>query len=262
MQYIPIFLEAAKAGAEVLRKYFGESLEATTKTTGADLQTKADLESEAAILPILEKAFPTFDILSEERGHTVNGSEYTIVVDPLDGTNNFVAGLPNFTILIALLHNKRAIAGLIYFPMLNSACYAEEDRGAFFNEARIHVNSEADSSRSAVAYVPGYTNSARETGRVMNALNAELNIKRVHYNWSGAGDGAMLARGRIEAMMYDGNQIYDYAASKVICREAGAKITLIDGSPELGDMGNVFLVSNATDLHEKILTSWRKVRTE
>jgi myo-inositol-1(or 4)-monophosphatase len=261
LHYIPTFLKAAEAGAVVLKKYFGQTMQLTEKTHLADVRTKADLESEAAILPILESAFPDFDIHSEENGRKVKDSDYTIVVDPLDGTHNFTLGIPNFTILIALLYKKRSVAGLIYHPLTQAAYYAEEGRGAYLNGQRIHVNTESDSTHATVAYIPGYQNAGRQLGLVASALFGELHIKRLLYSWSGAADASVVACGRAEAMIYDGNEIYDYSASKIICREAGAKITDIDGKPEPDDLGNCFLVSNGTALHEQILAAWRKVRS-
>lgn len=260
MQYIPVFLEAAKAGGKIVREYFGKNLETIAKTSAADFRTKADVESETAILAILEKAYPEFDILSEERGETLNGSEYTIVVDPLDGTNNFVSGIPNFTILITLLRGKHAIAGLIYHPMIDAAYYAEDGKGAFLNGAPIRVNNESDATHAALSFTAGYGNYAQQAGIVTSALYDNLHLKRVLSNWSGAADACLVACGKLEAIINDGNEAYDVVASKIIGREAGAKITDINGNPEQDDTNTVFLMSNGTSLHEKILESWRKVR--
>lgn len=91
-------IEAAKARGEVLTKYFGQSIETTRKITAADFVTKADVESERAILDMLAAAFPEYAIRSEERGRIGKESAFVFAVDPLDGTNNFVLGIPNFSI--------------------------------------------------------------------------------------------------------------------------------------------------------------------
>lgn len=258
-EYIPTFLEAAKAGGKIVREYFGKNISVIEKTTAADLRTKADLESEGAILPILEKAFPEFNIFSEERGHTDKGSEYTIYVDPLDGTNNFFLGIPNFTVLISLLYGKECIAGLIYHPMTDLACYAEKGMGAFANGLQIHVNSENDPGKAAICFTAGYDNSARLVGPMMTALKKELNHKRTLFSWSGAADACLVACGKAEALINDGNEIFDYAANKLIVREAGGKITDLEGKVLTDDTQKTFLMSNGTGLHEKILTAWRTV---
>lgn len=259
MQYIPFFIEAAKAGGKIVREYFGKNISVIEKTTAADLRTKADLESEGAILQILEKAFPEFNIFSEERGHIDKGSEYTIYVDPLDGTNNFFLGIPNFTVLISLLYGKECIAGLIYHPMTDLACYAEKGMGAFANGLQIHVNSENDPGKAAICFTAGYDNSARLVGPMMTALKKELNHKRTLFSWSGAADACLVACGKAEALINDGNEIFDYAANKLIVREAGGKITDSEGKVLTDDTQKTFLMSNGTGLHEKILTAWRTV---
>src|SRR3989344_752859 len=103
-------IKAAHAGGEILRKYFGKTLNPIEKSTLWDFQTEADVGSEKAILKILRRSFPKYNIHAEEEGKTDNGSEFTIVIDPLDGTNNFVLGIPNFSVSIAVLHKNKAVA--------------------------------------------------------------------------------------------------------------------------------------------------------
>lgn len=259
-EYIPAFVEAAKAGGGLIREYFGKNISVIEKSTAADLRTKADLESEAAILPILEKAFPDFNINSEERGFTDKGSAYTLYVDPLDGTHNFFLGIPNFAVIIALLHGTECVAGLIYQPMTGLACFAEKGKGAFANGVPLRVNAEADPKKAAICCVAGYNNAARIIGPLMISLRETLEHKRTLFSWCGATDACLVACGKVEALINDGNEIYDYAASKVICREAGALITDRQGKLLSDDTISAFLISNGTDLHDKILAAWRKVR--
>ena len=108
-------IKAAVAGGKITKKYFGKVLELEGKTRPSDFRTKADLESEKAIIKILEKSFPTYNIISEEAGEINKNSEYTFEIDPLDGTNNFVLGIPYFSIGIGL----NSIYLLINFYYLN-----------------------------------------------------------------------------------------------------------------------------------------------
>ena len=103
INYKETLIEAAHAGGEILKKYFGQTLNLIEKSTASDFKTEADIGSERAILTILRNKFPKYNIHSEEEGKFDNGSEYTIIVDPLDGTNNFVLGIPNFS-----LHKSRS----------------------------------------------------------------------------------------------------------------------------------------------------------
>src|SRR3989338_1377041 len=135
-------IRAAKAGGEVVRKYFGTVLTIVEKSKASDVRTEADVESEAAIISILKKAFPAYNIFSEECGLIDKKSEYTFYIDPLDGTNNFVLGIPNFSVLIALAHGREAIFGLVYLPMLDVFYHAEKGKGAFLGSKSIKPSLE------------------------------------------------------------------------------------------------------------------------
>ncbi len=261
-EYIPTFLDAARRGAEILNRYFGEMLVTTQKTTAADFQTKADLESEAAILAVLEKAYPNFNVLSEERGETKRDSEYTLVIDPLDGTNNFATGIPNFTILIALMKDKRVIASLVYHPVTELAYYAEEGKGAYCNNRRINVNQESSYEKSSLSYIPGYVTARTMCPKMMAGVVSKLKIKRFHHNWSGAADMCLFAAGKLDLIINDRSQIYDFTAAKLIAREAGAKIFDKNGGPSDDDTDSMFLMTNGVVDHGPLLKIWQEVRAE
>lgn len=110
-------LQAAQAGGKVLKGYFGKNLEITQKTTVGDFRTQADLDSEKAVLDILGQAFPEYNLHGEESGLQDKGSEYTFFVDPLDGSNNFVLGIPYFSCSIRLMKGDQGIVGVVYNPM-------------------------------------------------------------------------------------------------------------------------------------------------
>ena len=123
---------AAESGGEVIKKYFGRVLELEQKSIAGDVRTRADTEAEEIILSTLQKDFPTFNIYSEEAGNIDKKSEYTFVLDPLDGSNNFVLGIPVFCVSIGLLKGKEIIAGVIYHPILKDIYFAEKGEGAYF----------------------------------------------------------------------------------------------------------------------------------
>lgn len=110
-------IDAAQAGGKIIRNYFGKSIETVQKSTTADFQTLADLESEAEILKILIKAFPSYNIFSEETGAIDNGSDYQFIIDPMDGTHNFTMGIPNFTVSIGLMYKDTVIVGVVHSVM-------------------------------------------------------------------------------------------------------------------------------------------------
>lgn len=244
-------IDAALRGGEVVKQYFGQVLETEEKSNVGDLRTKADVESEQAIIKSLTKSFPDFNIYAEESGKTDNKSEYTFVIDPLDGTNNFVMGIPDFAVSIGLLKNEEAIFGVIYNPVIDQLYTAEKDKGAFLNGKQIHVNSETDIKRSTISYTCGYNTDQSYSDRVINELRSR-GVKRIIDHWAPAFDYCLLASGRIEAVISKEGDLEDYVAAKLIVTEAGGKVTDFAGVPELGRNPN-FVATNGQIVHEILL---------
>src|SRR3989344_3463725 len=188
---IQILIKAAHAGGEVLRQYFGRAVDITEKSTIADFQTKADLESEKAILEILKGEFPTYNINSEEGGVTNNNSDYTFAIDPLDGTNNFVIGMPTFSVSIGLLYKKEAILAVVYQPITNQTYFAIKGEGAYLDGEKIKVNNVVDPKKITIMYTCGYKTDLTYLGRLIGALYSS-DKKRVINNWSAAMEFCML----------------------------------------------------------------------
>lgn len=245
-------IEAAKAGGEVIKNYFGQSLDIVGKTTPADFRTKADLESEAAILKILEHEFPNYNIFSEECGEINKNSDYTFIIDPLDGTNNFVLGIPNFGVGIGLMHKDETIFGVIYQPILGNAYYAEKGKGAYLDGKKLEVNKEADLKNSVISFVIHYDCPIEYETHSWSDLKSSC--ERVLANWSCLIDCCLLASGKMEAvLMKDIYTLYDFIPGKLIAREAGALITDLDGNPETNDKNTNFLITNGTGIHNEII---------
>lgn len=249
---IQAIITAAEDGGKVVKSYFGKALDIEEKSTVADIRTKADTESEKVILQVITMQFPHFNILSEETGLIDNKSEYTFIVDPLDGSNNFVLGIPNFSISIGLFKGDKAIAGVIHLPMLNHTYYAQMRQGSYLHRKRLNVNKESDIKKATVSYTCGYVNPAEYAENLKHKLN-ELKVKRMLEYWSPAIEYCLLASGKLEAIINNKNEIYDYAAGKIIAREAGAQITTFDGKPEENDRNAAFLASNGTRIHKQLL---------
>jgi len=248
---LQILIKAAQAGGKVLRKYFGQAMDFVEKSTLADFQTKADLESEKSILKILKKEFPKYNILSEEEGKTEKNSDYTLVIDPLDGTNNFVLGIPNFSVSVALFYKTEAIAGVVYQPILNKTYYASKNNGAFLNGKQIKVNDITNIGKITIIYGCGYKTKQDYLAKIMHILFS-LNHKRILTNWSIAYDYCLLACGRIETIINDGLELYDYGAGKLIALEAGAKIIDFTGKKENDYSNKNFIISNTDEINDYV----------
>jgi myo-inositol-1(or 4)-monophosphatase len=244
-------IKAARAGGAIVKQYFGELLEAEQKTSPRDLRTKADIESEQAILAALQQSFPSVNIYAEETGRIDKQSEYTFVVDPLDGTSNFVLGIPDFAVSIGLLKGNEAILGVIYNPILDQIYSAEKGKGAYLNGNRIRVNNKADITHATVSYTCGYNTTTDYSLQLIGKLR-ELGIKRLIDNWAPAYDYCLLASGRIEVVISKEGDLEDYVAAKVIVSEAGGKITGFDNNSVNGTDPD-FIASNGTATHERML---------
>jgi myo-inositol-1(or 4)-monophosphatase len=248
-------IKAAKAGGKVAKKYFGKILEVTTKSNPSDLRTNADLESEKEVIKILSKKFPTYNIISEEAGEMNKNSEFTFFVDPIDGTNNFVMGIPYFSTSIGLMKGDETIFGAVYNPILDNIYFAEKGKGAYLNNKRIFVNKESDIKNCSISAVVSY----RATQDLEEKFVVELykkSVKRVLTNWSMILDFCLLASGKMEAMLVAIDvSLYDFVAGKLIAKEAGALVTDLKGATEKNDKNSTFLVSNGTKIHKEILNS-------
>ncbi len=246
-------IKAAKAGGKITKKYFGKVLEIEGKSTPADFRTKADLESEKAIIKILTKAFPKYNIISEEAGEMNKNSECTFIIDPLDGTNNFVLGIPYFSTGIGLMKNNETIFGVIYDPILKNIYFAEKGIGAYFNGNRINCNEEKDIKNATVSVVVSYDCPAAYESKVIADLNTK-NVKRILKNWSCLLDLCLLASGKLEYVIFYDCQLYDFIPGKLIAKEAGASVSDFNGRNESNDKNNTFLASNGVKIHQEILS--------
>ena len=242
---------AAKAGGKVSRSYFGKVLTITEKSKASDVRTEADVESETVIVGILKKAFPTYNIFSEECGMIDKNSEYTFYIYPLDGTNNFALGVPNFSVSIALCRGREAVAGVIHLPMLGLTYSAREGAGAFCNDIPVKLSPETSLERSTSAFMCGYHCPKPIIIETIGRLSVKT--KRVLVNWSVASDMCLLVAGKIETIVAcEGMELHDFLAGKLIAKEAGCVITDHVGRPEKDDFNAEFVASCNQELHEKV----------
>ncbi len=224
-------VKAARKAARDLTRDFGEvqSLRVTRKGI-ADFVTRADHKAEQTIFEELSAARPKYGFVMEERGEIegVDNSNRWIV-DPLDGTTNFLHGLPQFAISIALERDRQAHAGVIYNPITDELFWAEKGDGAYLNDRRLRVSSRSDLSECIFACGlpfagrPGRDRALQETERV---LEKTAGVRRFG---SAALDLAFVAAGRFDAFWERDLNIWDVAAGVAIVREAGGIISDIEG---------------------------------
>ena len=149
-----VMIKACEKASKILIRDFGEIEKLQVKKKGPlDFVTNSDLRAEKVIIDELKKAKPNFSILSEEVGYKKNkDTENTWIIDPIDGTINFLHGIPHFAISIGLLSSDEVKSGLIFDPIKNEMFYAEKNNGAFFNNERIRVSKKKRIIRVFVRY--------------------------------------------------------------------------------------------------------------
>ena len=248
MTYLEVATEAAKKGGEVVGRYFETTLLRHVKDDNTFV-TIADRESETAIISEIKKHFPDHSFLGEEGGETKTDSSYQWVIDPLDGTTNFINGLPLFCVSVALLHKGDVIVSVIYQPLLKLLFHAERGKGMFCNGKRANV-SEQDAKSGMVTVGIGKGSAIKE--RVANMFReAPKHIMKYRYLGSAALELAYLARGGTEGVVNLGSEKWDYAAGTLLVEEAGGKITDFNGRPWTFEE-RFFVASNGV-VHDNLL---------
>ena len=230
-----IMIKAGEKASKILIRDFGELEKLQVSKKGPkDFVTNSDIRVEKIIIEELKKARPNYSILSEESGSEKNKDDsYTWIIDPIDGTVNFLHGIPHFAISIALKFKNEIISGLIFDPIKNEMFYAEKNNGAFFNNQRIRVSKKNNISECLFAL-----------GKIKN--NPELINRR---SGSAALDMAYVAAGRYDGYFQDNLNLWDIAAGIIIVKEAGGIINDID----LFNIKNIKVLASSTEINAKFI---------
>lgn len=241
-------IAAARAAGIILREYFETPLGEEEKIDKSFV-TRADRESEAAVIATLERAFPDYGVLGEESGESAGASDDRWIIDPLDGTANFMNAIPIFAVSIAHMKGERVINAVVSNPITGTIFSASRGRGAFVNDAPMRVSS--DTKKNVV--VTFGKSSKREDGERVNALfvATQQDGFRVRYLGSAALELAYLARGGTDGYFNIGTHLWDYAAGTLLVEEAGGMITDLSGRPWRSDE-RYFIASNGK-IHDRLL---------
>ena len=230
-----IMIKASEKASKVLIRDFGELEKLQVSKKGPkDFVTNSDIKAEKIIIEELKKARPNYSIISEENGIEKNKDKSnTWIIDPIDGTINFLHGIPHFAISIALQFNNEIVSGLIFDPIKNELFYAEKNNGAFFNNQRIRVSKKNNINECLFAI-----------GKIKNEPN-------LIYRRSGCAalDMAYVASGRYDGYFQNNLNLWDIAAGIIIIKEAGGTINDID----LSNIGNIKVLASSTEINTKFI---------
>jgi myo-inositol-1(or 4)-monophosphatase len=229
--FLTAAVAAAKTAGKIHKRYYGKVRDIRFKSgNNLNLVTEVDGKCEKAVLSLLKKRFPRHNFWGEEGGGSLDPSNYTWIVDPLDGTTNYAHAYPFFCCSIALVKGRRLLAGVIYDALRDECFSAERGRGAFLNGKRLRVSKTADLAKSLVA--TGFAYGVLKTlYNFRNFQNFVLNSQGVRRDGSAALNLAYVAAGRFEGFWERGIQAWDMAAGVLLILEAGGKVTDISGKP-------------------------------
>ena len=231
---INVMEAAARKAARGLVRDFGEVEQLQVSKKGpADFVSAADLRAERVLRTELAKARPRFGFVLEEQGEIKGVDEHNRwIVDPLDGTTNFLHGIPHFAISIAQERDGEVIAGVIYEPVRDEMFWAEKGAGAYLNDRRLRVSARTDLAASLIA--TGLPFKGRTTHpRYLDTLKAVMEqVAGVRRFGSAALDLAYVAAGRFDGFWEYGLSRWDIAAGVLLVREAGGFVTDLGGGDD------------------------------
>ena len=246
--------EAARSAGKLLREMLGTT-RIRHKKNRSDLVTEADIAAQKRIETIVLSAFPEHGFLGEEDMtpcHRQSSSEFCWFVDPLDGTQNFVHGLPLFGTSIALAQGTDVLCGVFYNPMLEEFFSAAKGQGAFLNGERIHTSTWQTLGESLVG-VSLPTQIQNDSPDLLAFMRAVPVCQSIRRTGSIALNMAYVAAGRFDAVWSFKSHVWDIAAGVILIKEAGGVITKPDGSPfEFGEPAPVCAAANET-LHRELM---------
>jgi myo-inositol-1(or 4)-monophosphatase len=241
-------IEAArKAGTIIMNNYGRITIDYKKDRT---IVTNSDIDSEKAILSILQRDFPEYSLISEESGTEEKSPEYTWVVDPLDGTTNYSIRNPFFDVSIALVKRDEPILGVVYYPFQDELFHAEKGSGAYMNDEKISVSDSDNMEKSVHTFCHA---SDSESTVKMAGIWKRLKLLNPKIRQIGAGalELAYVACGRLDSFMMVKMNPWDVAAGALLVSEAGGKATDFSGK-EFNLSCSDVIASNGK-LHEKLL---------
>ena len=248
-EYVQTAEEAARKAGNVLRAW--SSKFTVREKSRANLVTEADEAAQAAIFEFLRGRYPQHGFFGEESLHVeANGSPYRWIIDPLDGTTNYVHGFPYYAVSIGLECRGEMIVGVIFDPVHDEMFIAVRGEGATLNRRPLRCSDVDDLSRAlVVASLPTATDpNDLAVRRFLNVLPAAQSVQRTG---SAAMNLASVAAGRIDGFWSTSLKPWDMAAGILLVEEAGGRITKIDGSLFKLEQPNI-LATNGSAVHEQL----------
>lgn len=242
---------AARDAGKLLLNYFNrmDQVEVQEKQAN-DFVTEVDRASEQIIINAIKKAYPDHAILAEESGSHA-GNDFLWIIDPLDGTTNYLHGFPQFSISIALQYRSQLEVAVVYDPLRDETFSAHKGGGAYLNDHRIRVSKQKDLHGALLGTGIPYRDQQHVDAYFGMMKRLIKNTAGVRRPGSAALDFAWLAAGRIDAFWELGLAQWDFAAGALLVKEAGGVVTDLSGGDRHFETGN--LVAGNIKIHREML---------
>lgn len=225
---IDVGIHAAKEAGMLLQNKAG-SIKNVSIKEDRSLVTDIDKKSEKIIVDIIHDAFPSHGILAEESGNDNSTGEYLWIIDPIDGTHNYIREIPLYGVSIGVVHKEHIIAGVIYLPAFDALYVAEKGSGAFKNNRPIRVSGKADLHECTLCYDSSFRNNGQYMTDVLAVIGKEVFNLRMF--GTSAVMLAYLAEGRVDCIIEFDDKPWDFTAGICLITEAGGRVSRFNGKP-------------------------------
>ena len=253
-----VMVQAAMKAGRSLSRDFGEVQNLQVSMKGpADYVSQADRKAEEIVFSELSKARPAYSFLMEERGVVAGeDDQHRWIVDPLDGTTNFLHGLPMFSVSIALERQGQIVAGVIYNPAMDELYTAERGGGAFLNDRRLRVAGRSKLSDAVIGTGVPHLGRGHHGNYLVELRNVMGEVSGIRRLGSAALDLAYVAAGRMDGFWEQNLSPWDVAAGVLLVREAGGFVTDKAGGHEMFETGDIVAGNEA--IHRALVKTLKK----
>ncbi len=244
-----IILNAAKSAGKIILNHYGNYGKLKFKNPRS-LLTKVDLMSDKIIKEIISKRFPNHNFITEESGLIKKGSEYTWIIDPIDGTTNFTSKIPYFAVSIGLVKNKEVVMGIVYNPCTKEIFFAEKGKGAFLNNKKIKVSNKNKIKDALLAFaLPSEIMTSQKTFVLLSKIFGS--VRGVRNPGSAALNMCYVAAGKFDLFLSLSLNSWDAAAAYLVITEAGGRATNIKN--EEWKITDKTCIATNKSLHDKFI---------
>ena len=245
---LAVGIEAAKEAGKFIMDNFGKIKEISSKGDSS-LATDIDQKAEKLIIDTIKKKFPAHGILAEESGKSGLGREYLWIIDPLDGTHNFIRDINIFGVSIGVVYKNKFIAGIIYIPVGDELYIAEKGSGTYKNNRKINVSSKEELNDCSISFDSSIRYSPKVMLKTLGVLAKE--VFNVRMFGSSARVLSYIAEGKLDGAIEFYDHPWDFAGGACIIKEAGGRLTGLKGKP-LTHKNIGYIASNGL-IHHKLL---------